>query len=180
RSSARASQRTASDACRPARTVKRSHTAPSRRKLSSVSTCSALLRAPVSSLALSWAMPNCGSANRSRQPSTVGPGTVGPGTSGLGVIGSVIGVGALAGVAIWGGRPWRGSHGAGEGNRTLVSSLGSYSSTIELHPHRPADGNPGNGAVEIAARPHRHEPSPAAGYPPAEPWSQSPRKLSRA
>ena len=27
--------------------------------------------------------------------------------------------------------------GAGEGNRTLVSSLGSYSSTIELHP-RPA------------------------------------------
>lgn len=27
--------------------------------------------------------------------------------------------------------------GAGEGNRTLVSSLGSYSSTIELHPRRP-------------------------------------------
>ena len=25
--------------------------------------------------------------------------------------------------------------GAGEGNRTLVSSLGSYSSAIELHPH---------------------------------------------
>ncbi len=26
------------------------------------------------------------------------------------------------------------ANGAGEGNRTLVSSLGSYSSTIELHP----------------------------------------------
>lgn len=28
-------------------------------------------------------------------------------------------------------------HGAGEGNRTLVSSLGSYSSTIELRPRCP-------------------------------------------
>ena len=30
----------------------------------------------------------------------------------------------------------RNEAGAGEGNRTLVSSLGSYSSTIELHPRR--------------------------------------------
>ncbi len=28
---------------------------------------------------------------------------------------------------------------AGEGNRTLVSSLGSYSSAIELHPRREGD-----------------------------------------
>src|SRR5690348_12530374 len=37
------------------------------------------------------------------------------------------------------GRVWiaaRARHQAGEGNRTLVSSLGSYSSAIELHPHR--------------------------------------------
>ena len=27
------------------------------------------------------------------------------------------------------------SHGAGEGNRTLVVSLGSFCSAIELHPH---------------------------------------------
>ena len=27
--------------------------------------------------------------------------------------------------------------GAGEGNRTLVVSLGSFCSTIELHPHHP-------------------------------------------
>ena len=30
--------------------------------------------------------------------------------------------------------PGRGPDGAGDGNRTHVSSLGSYSSTIELHP----------------------------------------------
>jgi hypothetical protein len=32
--------------------------------------------------------------------------------------------------------------GAGEGNRTLVCSLGSYRSTIELHPH---NANPRKG-----------------------------------
>ena len=38
--------------------------------------------------------------------------------------------------------------GAGEGNRTLVSSLGSYSSTIELHP-------PGPGLAAGAGRTRR-------------------------
>ncbi len=33
-------------------------------------------------------------------------------------------------------RPWRQKLGAGEGNRTLVVSLGSFCSTIELHPRR--------------------------------------------
>ena len=31
---------------------------------------------------------------------------------------------------------WREESGAGDGNRTHASSLGSYSSTIELHPLR--------------------------------------------
>ena len=39
------------------------------------------------------------------------------------------------GVRFWGGQKGEGGHGAGEGNRTLVVSLGSFCSTIELHPH---------------------------------------------
>ena len=60
---------------RAARTcmVKRSQVAPSRWNSSSVSTCSELLRAPVSSLALSRPMPSCGNARRSRQPRVTTP-----------------------------------------------------------------------------------------------------------
>src|SRR3954470_7927180 len=43
------------------------------------------------------------------------------------------------------------SNGAGDGNRTHVSSLGSYSSTIELHPR---------GAARIAEPAHPPQPDP--------------------
>src|SRR5262245_47404630 len=41
----------------------------------------------------------------------------------------------------WRWRSLRGGSGAGDGNRTHVSSLGSYSSTIELHPRRGSQNN---------------------------------------
>ena len=53
------------------------------------------------------------------------------------------------------GRPriqWTSSDGAGDGNRTHVSSLGSYSSTIELHPR------PGRGSYEILASEAKSSP----------------------
>ena len=47
--------------------------------------------------------------------------------------------------------------GAGEGNRTLASSLGSSHSTTELHPRqdlgREVDGFSANGSVKIALAP---------------------------
>ena len=43
--------------------------------------------------------------------------------------------------------------GAGEGNRTLATSLEGWGSTIELHPHKKMVG--------------------AAGFEPATPWSQA-------
>ena len=44
-------------------------------------------------------------------------------------------------------------YGAGEGNRTLATSLEGWGSTIELHPHKKMVG--------------------AAGFEPATPWSQA-------
>ena len=44
-------------------------------------------------------------------------------------------------------------YGAGEGNRTLATSLEGWGSTIELHPHKKMVG--------------------AAGFEPATPWSQT-------
>jgi hypothetical protein len=47
--------------------------------------------------------------------------------------------------------------GAGEGNRTLVCSLGSCRSTIELHPRRGSYRKPGLSAQSARARPVRAE-----------------------
>src|SRR6185437_2222082 len=63
-----------------------SQVAPSRWNASSVSTCRELLRAPVSSFALSMPMPSCGKASRSRQPRVTSRVPIGS-TMGLGQLG---------------------------------------------------------------------------------------------
>ena len=104
------------------------HGAPASLNRHCASTCSAELRAPVSTLARRRAMPSV----RQRQP-------LPPAKHDHSVDPAAwkkrrrIRDARRAIVRAFG---WAHGTGAGEGNRTLVSSLGSYSSTIELRPRR--------------------------------------------